>query len=106
MYDKIHPSLVFSHRTIGNTHPGFTGYHSSEFQLSLLPQNVLGNVGFVKMTDQSQHFHKDIAECAEGNRRVCTAVTDGWLYSPQKMEPLYLVVHTCVGTYLFHEKCH
>lgn len=38
MYDRIHPSLVFSHITIGNMHPDSNGYGSSEFQLSLRPQ--------------------------------------------------------------------
>lgn len=30
---------------------------------------VLESIGFVEMTDQSQHFHKDVAESAECNRK-------------------------------------
>lgn len=84
MYDKIHPSLVFSHITIGNTHPDFTGYGSSEFQFSSPSTEVLESIAFVKKTNQSQHFQKDVAECARLNRRVCTTVTDGCLYCSPK----------------------
>lgn len=80
MYDKkIHVNLILSHTTIGNEHPGFIWISI----VSSPSAEVLESIGFVEMTDQRQHFHKDVAEAVECNRKSVQSYWWMLVFSPQ-----------------------